>query len=230
MSDYIVLSNGEKARQVPGFPHYCVDVDGSVYSTRNGNLVELKLHRGRYYRFYEGHNDIQVSREKLEYCLENNVSPSTLSTCKVSVKRGDCSLELIDTASLRIERKNALYGKCSSDNLSMFRENLSWISLLHCYYFEDKNASILLYNYLEGLRPKLERFVRFSMHLSLSSRVNYLCDEVTHETLERVLSGRYLVYCPLGYMQRLARKLDKVYFVSGKLVAREDGLYLVKRK
>lgn len=224
----IKLMGGENPRQVPGFPHYYLCDGGELFSVKGRIAVRIKPQRGRYLRMSEGENDISVTSERLEYCVENNICPTLLSRCKLAVAREDSGLMLMDVTDYVISRKKEEHKKKCNNIEMLLSENIKWSTHLLAYYRGEDESLTHIKKMINERQKKLEAYIRNTLQVHDNNRVAYITEECMSEMLQRIVNRTALVVSPLIYMESMARSINqRIRKVHGKVFC-DNNVFHVK--
>lgn len=215
-------------RSVPGFSHYFLSDDGEVFSVKGRNAVRIKPAHGRYFRLCEDGNMISVTLEKLEYCIERNISPALLSRSKLSVARGCAGLKLMDVTGLILERKRAKRDDMAKNIEKFYSENAKWNSLLLLYYQGDKEMIVEIEKMINGQKKNLEAYIKNTLRATGRERVAFIVEECMEEIAQRIKDRSAVIFSPLVYMEKTARRINERIRIHQGVVFCENNVFHVK--
>lgn len=216
-------------KQVPGFPTYFLNDDNKLFRCKNGRVRELKMCKAGTYCIYTDGKPMNCGVNKLRYCVDQDISPTMLSLCRLSVERGEDGLSLVDITE-RIQKsirrnKNDFYTKYAQDYLQMTEE---WCHNVLQVHKGDTDAIINLRKIIERMRPELERYIRTSLRQTGEAKVKFLIEETESETLGRAISRTAAVCNPWQYMRNLARNLHwQICRHHGRIIRKGDQLRVI---
>lgn len=218
----IMSRGGTNPKQVPDFQFAFLTDENDLWSYKQNRLRILKRNKGIYYVLSRNHDSVTCTMEKLRYCVDNNISPLTMSKCKLSIDKGTAELmDCTDYIRKRMSEMRAIRITKHAEEYMEIAE--SWCRNVLKYYRGDVSATIELRRILERLHPFLIAYIYEVIGLRDENKVRFIVDETTSETLLRTLERRAVIYSPYNYMQRLCRKYnDMIKDVGGK-ARLEDG-------
>ena len=224
----IATMGGTNPRQVPGFEHYYLCDDGKLFSVKGRLAVIIKPQRGRYLRMSESGNEISVTLERLEYCIANNICPTLLSRCKLSVVRGEAGLQLMDCTDY-VKQATRRSHERKWNNIEVFlRENMEWSGHLLAYYSGDTKRLADISKMLEKRREHLQAYIKDTIRVSDNDRIAFISEEVISEMLHRIVNQTALINSPLVYLESLARGINqRIRSVRGKVFC-DNNVFHVK--
>lgn len=196
-------------KQVPGFPKSWLSAEGNLYSTSTGRVIRRQRSKGIYYTLSHGHDSVSCTLDKLRYCIENNVSPLTMSRCKLSVIKGESGLQLLDVTE-HIRQQTRKYHERKWYNVEdMLRENIEWNGHLLAYYLGDINRLKDIRQMLENRRDSMINYITKTLRISDEIRQKFIIDETISELMLRIADKKCLVVAPLPYMEHLSRRINE---------------------
>ena len=218
----IISRGGTNPQQVPDFPLHFLTDEGDLWSCKQQRLRILKRSRGIYYRLSRNDGEVSCTEEKLRYCINNKVSPLTLSQCKLSVEQG--TSELMDYTEYAQKRLAEGRIKNISEHAEEYIEiTEKWCHNVLLFWRGNKEAGVELGRISDSLRPFLTGYVRNVLRQVDECKVQFIVDEVIGETLLRALDRKSIIFSPYTYMQRLARKFHDIIKDCGGRVQQLEG-------
>jgi hypothetical protein len=199
---------GGDPKQVPGFPNYIQTEDDRLFKYKNGRVIEMRIGKNRAYYLSDQGRAIGCNVDKLRFCVDKGISPTTISHCKLSVERGEDGMMLMDITD-RIQKsirrnKDEFLTKHSEEYLQMTEE---WCHNVLEVHRGNMEAIIHLRRIIERMRPELERYIRTTLRQTGVNKLKFMVEEVESETLHRAIERTAAVCAPWNYMRHLCRNL-----------------------
>lgn len=201
----IISYGGTNPKQVPDFPCHFFTDENELWSFKQNRLRKLKPRNAIGSYFLTSDNDgISMTRERIRYCVDNNISPLSLSRAKLSISKG--TMELEDVTEYIKKRIKEDREKDIREHAEEYMEvTEKWCSNVLAFYRGEKDAAVKLQNILEQVRPFLVAYVHDVMLIRNDDKVRFIVDEVMSETMYRTLNKESVIYAPYPYMKALAR-------------------------
>ena len=175
------------------FVLYEVNEDGDIRKrTTQRNLTPMKSNSGDRFALYDSGHCLTVSRSKLKYCYQNDISPYELRGKVISNGMLMGISEHINSLHLMNAEMRDLYGKEVGDLIVQYEYGLRFLSLMVKLLKRELNEQ-------EGveLHGMVKSCIRKGMVRYYRDKREYRKEEI-NDIAREVFYGTFLQHCPLN--------------------------------